>query len=385
MTQERHRETDTRKIPKFAVIYTHFPHYRAPVFAEMSLSGSYNFTFFYDPLGVERTILSGTATSHHVALRTRRIGPFFWQGGALSLALSGTIDGFIFLGNPNILSTWLAAALARIQKKPVLYWTHGWIREEAGLKATARRAFYSLANVLLVYGNNARNIGIRQGYPDERIAVINNSLDYESQAKVRSKILATPGSHEHPDIPNDRYFLSVTRLVTGVRLDMAIEAMAFLPSDTILIVVGDGPERERLETRASDLGIQVRFLGAIYDEERLARLFLNACAVVSPGKIGLLALHALAYGVPVITHGDMSKQMPEVEAIEDGVTGAFFRYDDVSDLARVMQKFLATEPDAPDMEARRNSAISTIEANYTPAAQVRLITSALDVLMKGRV
>ena len=41
---------------------------------------------------------------------------------------------------------------------------------------------------------------------------------------------------------------------------------------------------------------------------------------VSPDKVGLTAIHSMAYGRPVITHDNMDRQGPEVEAVIPGRT-----------------------------------------------------------------
>ena len=367
-------------MPHIAIVYSHFPHYRQAVFQELANSPHYRFSFFYDPRGVSDSIRSGELGAGHFGIKTIKFGVLLIQPRSCHLALLRQFDGFIFLGNPYILSTWLAAVLARLRGRPVFFWSHGWLRRETGLKAWLRRNFYRIADGLLVYGNRAREIGVSEGFSPERIHVINNSLDYTVQKQAREFALTAAANYALPnaDLPRKPFFLAVTRLVPSVELDKAIEAMAKLPHDAALVVVGAGPERTALEARVRELGVDVRFLGAIYDELRLANLFLRARAVVSPGKVGLLAMHALAYGTPVITHDDPDRQMPEVEAIEPGVTGAFFKRGDVSDLARHMGMFLDRPTEGWEYEAGRVAAISKIEIGYTPQAQVALITAALD-------
>jgi glycosyltransferase involved in cell wall biosynthesis len=366
---------------KIAVIYTHFPHYRSAVFDSLSMSKDYDFTFFYDPGGINATIAGGVSRQAHHTLKVRRVGPFFWQAGSIGLAGKSAFDGFIFLGNPLILSTWIAVVLARLRGKKTFLWTHGWLRRETGAKRTVRRAFYRLADGLMVYGTRARQIGISDGFAADRIHVVFNSLDYAAQKRARDNALAALHLKEAAgkDLPEIPFFLSVSRLVRGVGLDLAIEALAALPGDVALVLVGDGPERGRLEEQARALAVDVRFFGAVYDEERLAALFVSTRAVVSPGKVGLLAMHALAYGAPVITHDDLDWQMPEVEAIEPGVTGAFFRRGDVTDLAQAMTRFLEIPAEGSQREACRTAAIARIESEFTPEAQVARITAALDV------
>ena len=76
----------------------------------------------------------------------------------------------------------------------------------------------------------------------------------------------------------------------------------------------------------------VLFYGACYKEKILAPLIMMADICLSPGEVGLTALHSLIYGTPVITHDNFSKQMPEFEAICPGVSGEFYKYGNLDDL-----------------------------------------------------
>jgi hypothetical protein len=84
-------------------------------------------------------------------------------------------------------------------------------------------------------------------------------------------------------------------------------------------------------------------------------------------------MHCLAYGVPCVTHDDWLDQMPEFEAILPGRTGAFFRKDDVEDLARVMQEWLSP-PRKPQVA---NACIAHVERFYTPLVQAGVMLRAL--------
>ena len=63
------------------------------------------------------------------------------------------------------------------------------------------------------------------------------------------------------------------------------------------------PELPALQSIAEELDVEqyVRWLGSIYDEAQLAPWFLTADAFVYPGAIGLSVLHAMGYGLPVVT------------------------------------------------------------------------------------
>jgi hypothetical protein len=105
-----------------------------------------------------------------------------------------------------------------------------------------------------------------------------------------------------------------------------------------------------------------------------------SAVTVAPGMVGLTAMQSMAYGTPVITHGDFDNQMPEAEAIVPGVTGDFFERGDVADLARVLRKWTT----APRPEGQVQSAcIRCIEERYTPEFQARIIDAAVSGVPAG--
>jgi glycosyltransferase involved in cell wall biosynthesis len=128
----------------------------------------------------------------------------------------------------------------------------------------------------------------------------------------------------------------ISRLIQERRIDELLRQVARLASegrDVALTVIGDGPERQTLETLASRLSLDVRFLGAIYDSDVTAEMLSASDICLSPGHVGLAAVHALSCGCPVATHGDAFAQMPEFEAIREGRTGTLFPRDDFVTMA----------------------------------------------------
>jgi glycosyltransferase involved in cell wall biosynthesis len=112
----------------------------------------------------------------------------------------------------------------------------------------------------------------------------------------------------------DGYLLIVSALVPYKRIDLAIDAarLAGLP----LRVVGEGPERARLEARAA--GAPVTFLGYQSDEE-IRDWYRGALATVLPGEedFGIVPVEAQACGRPVVALGRGGAR----ETVRDGVTG----------------------------------------------------------------
>ncbi|TSC80405.1 MAG: putative Glycosyl transferase, group 1 [Candidatus Peregrinibacteria bacterium Gr01-1014_25] len=132
------------------------------------------------------------------------------------------------------------------------------------------------------------------------------------------------------------------RLVRSKGFDRLLEALALLPRAT-LAVVGDGPERERLERRARNLGIadRVTWRGWLEDQTAVYRALQTARVIAVPSLSEggpRIAVEAMALGLPVVA--TRVGILPDV--IVDGENGAFTD-GSPADLAAVIGKLLADE------------------------------------------
>jgi len=114
----------------------------------------------------------------------------------------------------------------------------------------------------------------------------------------------------------ENFYLASARLIGYKRIDVIVEAFNWLGLP--LVIIGDGPERQRLESKALK---NVRFLGHVSDAER-KYLMSKACSVVVAAleDYGLVPVEANASGTPVIAYGAggvIDTQIP-------GHTGVFF-------------------------------------------------------------
>ena len=118
------------------------------------------------------------------------------------------------------------------------------------------------------------------------------------------------------------YVLSVARLEKNKRVDLAVRAMAAVPGQLRMVVVGDGGDRGAIERAASEAGVadRVSFAGAIGDHE-LASLYRGALALVYvpyDEDYGLATLEAFLAAKPVVTARDSGGTL---EFVGDGVNG----------------------------------------------------------------
>ena len=103
----------------------------------------------------------------------------------------------------------------------------------------------------------------------------------EAREKVERIAVVRPASFELPDVTERvrarkgelagrRAAVVVGRLVASKRVDRVIEYMATRSAGEVLVVVGDGPERARLEAMAREKGVTAWFTGLLARHEALA-------------------------------------------------------------------------------------------------------------------
>ncbi|MET1755145.1 glycosyltransferase family 4 protein [Novosphingobium sp. RD2P27] len=382
MTGAASHEASAETPLRVAVIYHVWPHYREAVMQAMDRSKAIAYDFYGSGEPLEGILHADTAAvDRFIKAPFRRLGNFLWQPQAVKAAGGGHYDALIMLADPNFVSTWVAAVLARWRRTPVLFWGHGWLKPENRLKQRVRRLYFGLSHQFLVYAERGKRLGTAVGFPPERITVVYNSLAVERADAVIALIESGMTNAERPQAffadPGRPLLICTARLTARCRFDVLLKAAVLLEERgqaVNVLLVGEGPERAELERMAAEHALEVLFFGACHDEELVGPLLYHADLTVSPGKIGLTAMHSLMYGTPAITHGDFDAQMPEVEVIEEGLTGAFFRRDDATSLADAIASWLATAPPRANV---RHHARAAIKAKWAPQVQAAIIERAV--------
>ncbi|MFM7675789.1 MAG: glycosyltransferase [Synechococcus sp.] len=139
------------------------------------------------------------------------------------------------------------------------------------------------------------------------------------------------------DQPRDDVYLNVCRLVPYKRVDLVVQA--FNRTGLPLVVIGDGPERRRLEAMA---GPTVRFLG--HCPAPVVNDWLQRCrAYVYAGleDFGIAPVEAMAAGAPVIALGQ-GGLLDSVRCLSSGAplpTGLLFPEQSAASLAAALEQF----------------------------------------------
>lgn len=150
-----------------------------------------------------------------------------------------------------------------------------------------------------------------------------------------------------PLSPRGDYFVAFSRLVGHKRLELIIDAFSRLGLP--LVVLGSGPERRRLQARAS---ANIEFLGW-RDDNAVAGILGRARALVHAAEedFGLVMVEAQAAGCPVIAFAGGAA--PEI--IVEGRTGLLFFESTVDSLIEAVQCFTRQEKTFEQSEILENA------------------------------
>lgn len=359
------------------ILYFNIPsNYREEIYSD--IEKNFECSWYFDKFKKTTIKFFDTSKFKKVEFLPRiDIERFHFTRGLIRL-LKSDANIYIMIGEVYNLSVWLFMILKKLffRKKKVILWSHGYYGYEKKInKILLVKPFFRLADGLLLYNNRARNMMIRDGFRPETIHVIYNSLAYSKQIILREKIQASDIMFKHFGNHNPT-IIFIGRLTKVKRLEILLEAVKILKDSNKIFnvcLIGDGVERAFLESLSDRHGLmkQVWFYGECFNELKNAELVYNSEICVSPGNVGLTAIHSLMFGTPVITHNDYPHQMPEFECIHDGETGTFFKENDANDLAKVISNWHSLHSN--DREKIRKDCYHEIDLHWNPEYQMKVI------------
>jgi glycosyltransferase involved in cell wall biosynthesis len=171
------------------------------------------------------------------------------------------------------------------------------------------------SHAVCVYTDEGRLRLLNLDVDPARVFVLLNTLDV---TYLRSIL---PGMHMEPRVGGGPKLLVVARLNPVKRVGSVVEIVRELNRRGLncsLTIVGDGPDRPLVEAAAAS-NDWVTIESETFDPRVLAAKFAAADLLIIPGRVGLSAIHAFAYGLPVVTaSADLVEQSPEFEYLVNG-------------------------------------------------------------------
>lgn len=368
-------------MPKILVIYNFAQKYRTAIFKAIDKKWDCIWYFGENITDIKEMTKGSLFNEHYVKNHFIKV-PVYWQVGIGNLIRKKDIHEYLILGDLFCLSTWwlLIQKYFIYRQKKVYLWSHGWYGRESFIKKILKRAFFGMADHTFTYGEYAKRIAIKQGFEETKLSAIHNSLDHSAQVLLRNSIRTSNiyKFHFNNDKPT---LIFIGRLTKVKRLDMVLSAIAQLKEEGKLynfVIIGDGEERANLEylTKSLNLTENVWFYGQCYDDNQNAQLIYDADLCVSPGNVGLTAMHTMVFGTPVLTHNNFPMQMPEFEAIQPGKTGDFFEYGNVESLADSIFRWFDLHKNARN--DIRKWCYEEIDNYWSPEYQIKVLSMVLD-------
>lgn len=253
---------------------------------------------------------------------------------------------------------WLAAKLARRRFSMAAHAGADLFRTRAFLADKVRDADFTTA---CVRGNAEL---LRQLVPGGRVEWLYHGTDLARFGRIERARAASPE------------LLVVGRLAPGKGFDDAVAALGELAKRGLrprLVVVGEGPERARLDALARTNGVetQVDFRGSL-THDAIAPLYAAAWLLLAPSKVvakgrrdGIpnVVIEAMAAGVPVVG----SRAAGLEEAIEPGRTGALCESGNPRSLADAIEPLLRDPAEIERLGAGARGSVREsfdVEANF---------------------
>ena len=199
-----------------------------------------------------------------------------------------------------------------------------------------------------------RRLVLDWGIPPERVSVLPNPVPSVPDLPDREELRRTFGL-------NGVTLAFAGRLTAQKSLGRALESVA-AADGVLLVIAGDGPDREALERRAEELGLRdrVRFLGT-QPRRRIVELFRAADAAIlssSWENFPHTVVEALAVGTPVLAMeaGGVG------EVVRDGENGLLVPAGDGAQLTEAVRRYFADDA----LRERLRAAAAASVAAYAP-------------------
>lgn len=339
-------------------------HYRLGVFNNLINNHKYNINIY----------TSDKKTDFNSKRISEKIFEFFgkkirYQKKLKTLIREENLDIVILPFSPYIVSTFFLPLIDRDRDYKLIAWTHGYFKgtEFNSWKNKILRYFIKMCDGVLLFDENTAENYINAGFDKEKVFFTDNTLDTDVIINTKRKISKKKiyDISNKYDLKNKNVLLFVGRLILSKRTNILLKALNNLNNnfdqDYFLFVIGDGPQKNELLDYVNQKNIDnVKFLGSIFEEDKLAPYFISADLFVMPGKTGLSINHAFSYDLPYITTDD-NIHSPEIILLEEGINGEYFHSDDYINLANTIDNIF----ESPEkLKNYKENAFKQIENRY---------------------
>lgn len=344
------------------------PGYRAAFFDALAAACTGGLGVFFGEPRAEEAIETGEELRAAVAAHAQNLhifrgrGYFCLQPNFIQWLENWQPEALIVEANTRYLSTPAAIEWMHQHNRPVIGWGLG-APDANAIESTLRSRFLRSLDGVIAYSQAGADQYIAAGTPAERVFIAPNAVTFKPQ---------TPAPLRPPAFTDGKpCLLFVGRLQERKRLDLLLEACAGMQCGIAprLIIVGDGPDRFRLEQLADQLYPETEFVGAKHGAE-LEPYYLAADLFVLPGTGGLAVQQAMAHALPVIV------------GAADGTQGELVRPNngwllDETDATALEQTIRLALSDVPRLRAMGNESRRIVAEEVNIERMVKVFAGAV--------
>lgn len=329
-----------------------FEHYRIPVFSELSARENIDLTIAFPYAGRINSPYNDIDLEYrHIDLEIDHysfplVGEIFKYKNFLDVISKSNPDVIIAEGNPRIKTLYSLTDFAKSNGIKTVAWTK-YDNTSGVLKEFIWHKFLQKWDSIMCYGEISRQNIIEMGFNPKNVFVAQNTVDVNFSNEDILKMNQTVKDKIIPEFKKETIRLvSLGSLVEKKKFDIVIEAVISLirkGNNVQLAIVGDGPERIRLENIVKN-AISLKqieekdifFVGQVpYGNDHL---WLNAAHIsIMGGAVGLAMNVSMSHGVPTIIPNEYGS---DSELLIDNVNGIRFVPNDVLSLEQSINSLI---------------------------------------------
>lgn len=318
----------SRKV-KITVILPFVKQYRAP-FLELLRSEA-------DKLGYEIKVYYGHATGVY-ATQSENVAPLkpetgtlvkgYWFLKALYLPVTLKIfsaDAVIIQQEAKFVQLYLLILLSKLRLKRFALWGLGYpaFSTQSPFSLWLKKFSLLAPSHWFAYTDLSKKYLMEQKYPESHITVVQNSTDTRFFKEELSRVSQQERDHVLEKLrigKEDFNILYCGSLYFDKKIDGMIEIIERIRKriPVNFIVLGDGPEKEKIENAAKTRE-WLKYLGPLFGAEK-AKVFSVSKFFLCPGLVGLAIVDAFAAGLPLLTEKD-SPHSPEIVYLKSRENG----------------------------------------------------------------
>lgn len=242
-----------------------------------------------------------------IVSKVKKFGPFFYQSNTIRSFITLDYDAFFIQANFRYLDYWVIILLNLVLRRNLLIHGQGLYRYKKRnlLRSFAYWISISACRKYVFYTEQC----LEDLYPKKLKRVKREKLVFANNF-IRLKNPVAPESKTKWD-----EILFIGRLRPGARVDEFLAQAS--DGSNIVNVVGDGPDLWWLRQKYAQFN-NIKFFGAVTDEETLIEISQNCGYGIYPGDAGLSLLHYAGLGLVPVFHNSFTDHCgPEFQYFRD--------------------------------------------------------------------